>query len=75
MRRKPARQFSVTETIAKAREEAGLSQRALSARLHEVNNYIQRIESGQRDVGVAEFIRIAYAIGVDPCELLRAVIG
>jgi transcriptional regulator with XRE-family HTH domain len=61
--------------LQKAREAAGLSQRQLSARLREVNNYIQRIESGQRDVTVTEFVRIANAIGVDPCKLLRAVIG
>lgn len=75
MRRKPARQFSITETIAKARTEAGLSQRELSARLHEVNNYMQRIESGQRDVTVVEFVRIANAIAVDPCDLLREALA
>lgn len=72
-RKKLACQFSITETIAKARNDAGPSQRKLSAHLCEVNNYIQRIESGQRDVTVIEFFQIANAIGVDPCDLRRAV--
>jgi transcriptional regulator with XRE-family HTH domain len=39
--------------------------------LGEAINFIQRIESGDRNVSVVEFISIAKAIGVDPCDMLR----
>ncbi len=57
--------------MVQARKEAGLSQRQLSEKLKEPMNFIQRIESGERDVGVTEFITIARVIGVDPVELFK----
>jgi len=53
-----------------AREEAGLSQRALSLKLGESTTYVHMIEGLRRDVSVAEFIEIAKVLGVDPRELL-----
>jgi ribosome-binding protein aMBF1 (putative translation factor) len=67
----PARQRAVVSAIAQAREAAGLSQRQLAAKLDEPSNWIQRIESLERRVDVAEFIAIAKAVGADPVELLR----
>lgn len=71
MVRHPVRQQAIINAISDARREVGISQRQLSERLREAINFIQRIESGERDVSVAEFIAIARAIGIDPCELLR----
>lgn len=71
MARHPVRQRAIIAAIADARREAGLSQRQLSERLREAINFIQRIESGERDVGVAEFVAIARAMDVDPCMLLK----
>lgn len=71
MARHPVRQRAIIAAIAGARREAGLSQRQLSERLREAINFIQRIESGERDVGVAEFVAIARAMDVDPCVLLK----
>ena len=63
------------KAIAVARREAGLSQRTLSDELGESNAFIQKIESGNRDVSASEFINIAIALGIDPSELLRRAIG
>jgi transcriptional regulator with XRE-family HTH domain len=71
MSRQPVRQRAVIDSIASARRESGLSQRELSEQLGEAINFIQRIESGERNVSVVEFISIARVIGVDPCDLLR----
>lgn len=71
MARHPVRQRAIISAIAGARREAGLSQRQLSERLREAINFIQRIESGERDIGVAEFVAIARAMDVDPCVLLK----
>lgn len=67
----PARQRAVAAAIRSAREAAGLSQRQLSEKLREPPNWIQRIESLERRVDVAEFIGIAKALGVDAVELFR----
>lgn len=66
-----ARQRAVVAALRKAREAAGLSQRQLSERLQQPPNWIQRIESLERRVDVAEFITIAKALGVDAAELFR----
>lgn len=64
-------QLRLVDAISQAREAAGLSQRQLSALLREGVTFVQRIESGSRDVTVAEFVSIADALDVDPTELLR----
>ncbi len=66
-----ARQRAVAAALRKAREAAGISQRQLSERLQQPPNWIQRIESLERRVDVAEFIAIAKATGADPVELFR----
>jgi transcriptional regulator with XRE-family HTH domain len=66
-----ARQRAVAAALCKAREAAGISQRQLSERLQQPPNWIQRIESLERRVDVAEFIAIAKATGADPVELFR----
>jgi transcriptional regulator with XRE-family HTH domain len=70
-----ARQRAVAAALRKAREAAGLSQRQLSERLQQPPNWIQRIESLERRVDVAEFIAIAKAVGADPAELFREVLA
>ena len=66
-----ARQRAIVAALRKAREAAGMSQRQLSERLQQPPNWIQRIESLERRVDVAEFIAIAKATGADPVELFR----
>ena len=69
-----ARQRAVAAALRKAREGAGLSQRQLSERLQQPPNWIQRIESLERRVDVAEFIAIARALGADPAELFQGAL-
>ena len=69
-----ARQRAVAAALRKAREGAGLSQRQLSERLQQPPNWIQRIESLERRVDVAEFIAIAKALGADPAELFQGAL-
>jgi ribosome-binding protein aMBF1 (putative translation factor) len=71
MRRFPVRQRAIVATLREARQKAGLSQRALSAKLGEPSNLIQRIEALERDMSVSEFVVIVQAIGADPAEVLR----
>jgi len=71
MQKHPVRKRAILTAVAGARRAAGLSQRELSERLGEAVNYVQRIESGERGLQVAEFIEIARAVGIDPVDLLR----
>lgn len=71
MGKQPVRQRAIVDAISETRREAGLSQRQLSEKLQQAVNFVQRIESGERDISVAEFITIAMALKVDPCDMLR----
>ena len=71
MTRFPARQRAIVAALRSAREEAGLSQRALSEAMGESVTFIHLIEHLRRDVSVAEFIEIAKILKIDPLELLR----
>jgi transcriptional regulator with XRE-family HTH domain len=67
----PSRQRAIVAAIRSAREAAGLSQRQLSTKLGEPPNWIQRIETLERRVDVAEFMAIAKAVNADAVELFR----
>jgi transcriptional regulator with XRE-family HTH domain len=70
----PARQRAIVAAIKTAREAAGLSQRQLAGKLGEPPNWIQRIESLERRVDVAEFMAISKVIGVDPVDLFESAL-
>jgi transcriptional regulator with XRE-family HTH domain len=69
----PSRHRAIASAIATARRQAQLSQRQLAGKLGVPPNWIQRIESLERRVDVAEFIAIARALNVDPLSLLSRV--
>ncbi len=70
----PSRQRAIASAIATARRQAQLSQRQLARKLGVPPNWIQRIESLERRVDVAEFIAISRALDVDPQALLSRVL-
>jgi len=57
--------------LISAREDKGLSQRALSKKLKKVETYVSKYERGERRLDVIEFLEVAKALGVDPCEIIR----
>jgi transcriptional regulator with XRE-family HTH domain len=70
----PSRHRAIASAIATARRQARLSQRQLARKLGAPPNWIQRIESLERRLDVAEFIAIARVLGVDPTVLLSRVL-
>lgn len=52
------------------REAAGLTQRQLAERLRKDPATIARIETGERNVSMLEFMLIARALGQDPTRLV-----
>ena len=70
-----ARHRALIAAIVAARKAAGMSQRQFAARLRRSNNFVWRIEAGERQVNVLEFFEIAKAAGVAPDELTRRVMS
>jgi transcriptional regulator with XRE-family HTH domain len=65
---------AVAAVLAKVREDAGLTQRELAARIRRPHSIIGMIESNQRQVSVAELIALAEAMDADPMELLKRIL-
>jgi transcriptional regulator with XRE-family HTH domain len=69
-----ARHRALVAAIVDARNAVGLSQREFAKKLKRTNNFVWRIEAGERRVDVLEFIEIAKAANVDPMELMGRVV-
>lgn len=63
----------VRQVLIRARREAGLSQRALAARLDKTASHVAMIERGQRRVDLLEFCRIAESLGVTADALVLRI--
>jgi len=67
------RHRALIAAIVEARKATGLSQREFAAKLKRSNNFVWRIEAGERQVNVLDFVEIAKAAGVAPAELIDRV--
>ena len=54
------------------RERAGLTQTALASRINRTQQWVYKVESGERRLDVIEFIELAEAIGFDASQFLNA---
>jgi len=60
--------------LIEARKEKGITQTTLAKRLKKHNqNWVARLESGERRVDVCELILLGKAIGFDPVAVMRQV--
>lgn len=69
-----AKHRALVAAIVEARNATGLSQRDFAKKLGRSNNFVWRIEAGERQVNVLDFIDIAKAAGIPPDELMRRVL-
>lgn len=69
-----ARHRALIAAIVEARNATGLSQREFAKKLKRSNNFVWRIEAGERQVNVLDFVDIAQAAGMDPRDLLARVL-
>jgi ribosome-binding protein aMBF1 (putative translation factor) len=69
------RHEALRDFIVEQRVEAGLTQHELSARLDRPQSFIASIETGQRRVDVVELLDLAEAIGFDPHDAVRRLLG
>jgi transcriptional regulator with XRE-family HTH domain len=67
------RHKALVKFIIKERNDAGLTQTDVAARLGRYQSVIATLESGQRRIDVVEFLALAEAIGFDPYGALKHV--
>lgn len=60
--------------LTQARKDAKLRQVDLAKKLGWQQAYVSRYETGERLLGVDEYVAVALAIGVDPVTLLADVL-
>jgi transcriptional regulator with XRE-family HTH domain len=60
--------------IVEARKATGLTQREFAAKLNRSHNFVWRIEAGERQVNVLDFIGIDRAAGLEPAALMNRVV-
>jgi transcriptional regulator with XRE-family HTH domain len=65
---------TLIDILVESREQAGLTQRDLAARLLRPHSFIGRIEAGERRVDVIEFIEIARVMDLDPEQLFAKLL-
>ena len=56
-----------------ARHAAGLTQRQLAAKLKRSNSFVWKLEAGERQLNVLEFIEIARILGVKASTLMMQI--
>jgi transcriptional regulator with XRE-family HTH domain len=54
------------EKLISAREEAGLTQRDVSARMERAHSFLSKCETGERSIEVFELIQLAQIYGKPP---------
>ena len=60
-------------SLVAARTEAGLTQEQLARRLQKPQSFVSKYERGERRLDVVEFVAVARAIGVDPCDIIKKI--
>ena len=66
---------ALISVVVAARKAAGLTQRQLAAKLKRSNSFVWKLEAGERQVNVLEFIEIARVLGVKASALMADIEG
>lgn len=64
----------LVSVLKEARQQSGIKQADLAARLGKDQSFVSLIEGSQRRVDVLEFCAISRALGRDPIELFSEVV-
>jgi transcriptional regulator with XRE-family HTH domain len=66
---------ALINTVVGARKAAGITQRQLAAKLKRSNSFVWKLEAGERQLNVLEFIEIARALNVKASALMVQIEG
>jgi transcriptional regulator with XRE-family HTH domain len=69
------RHRALIAAIVAARQAAGLTQRQLAAKLKRSNSFVWKLEAGERQLNVLEFIEIARVLEVKASKLMTEIEG
>jgi uncharacterized protein with von Willebrand factor type A (vWA) domain len=61
--------------LARLRQTAGISQKAMGYALQRSQAHVQKVESRQRPIELVEFCRYVRITGADPVEVLRRILS
>ena len=64
----------LAQTVVELRAATGMNQRDLAALLGREQNYVARIETGQRRVDLIEWIQILRVLGVNPEQEIARIV-
>jgi transcriptional regulator with XRE-family HTH domain len=67
------RHRTLIAVIVAARQAADLTQRQLAAKLKRSNSFVWKLEAGERQINVLEFIEIARVLGVKASKLMADI--
>lgn len=59
------------QSLINARKAADLTQYDLAQRLSKPQSFVSKFELGERRLDIIEFIAVARAIGVNPCDIIH----
>ncbi|MFL9922771.1 helix-turn-helix transcriptional regulator [Herbaspirillum lusitanum] len=62
------------QQLQKARADAGLTQSQLAQLLDKTQSYVSKIESGERQIDIIEFMRWCECCGANAVTVLRKVL-
>jgi transcriptional regulator with XRE-family HTH domain len=65
---------AISDAVVQLRRRAGMTQRQLAAAVGREQNFVARIEQGQRRVDVVEWIQICRAAGADADAEIAALV-
>ena len=70
-----AKHRALISVIVATRKAAGLTQRQLAAKLKRSNSFVWKLEAGERQINVLEFIEIAKVLGAKASTLMTEIEG
>jgi len=70
-----SRHRALIAVIKATRRAAGLTQRQLAAKLKRSNSFVWKLEAGERQINVLEFMEIARILGVKASKLVAEIEG
>jgi transcriptional regulator with XRE-family HTH domain len=70
-----SRHRALIAVIKAKRRAAGLTQRQLAAKLKRSNSFVWKLEAGERQINVLEFMEIARLLGVKASKLVAEIEG
>jgi len=68
------RQQQLQDLLINLRKSKSFTQAEIAQRLGRPQSFVAKYEGGERRLDVVEFIEVAQALEVDPCELLADLV-